>query len=158
MKSFQLQKETAPTTGGRRVRAVVLWALLGAVVGFVAYYPLAILMAGSTKAMIGTFEDWTLPAFVPLASLACAAIPFAAILRVSVERIEDWPRLLRQSLIVAAIALPVASLLAIVIFGAVRSSWQYAHDGVADWFMLSIPATTALATIISAFLRRVHAA
>jgi hypothetical protein len=158
MKSFQLQKETAPTTSGRRVRAVVLWALLGAVAGFMAYYPLAILMAGSTKAMIGTFEDWTLPAFVPLASLACAAIPFAAILRVSVERVEDWPRLLRHSLIVAAVALPVSSVLAILTFGVVRSSWQYAHDGVADWFMLSIPVATALAVVVSGLLRRDHAA
>ena len=158
MKSFQLQKETAPTTSARRVRAVVLWALLGAAGGLPAYYLLATLMAGSTKAMIGTFEDWTCPAFVPLAALACAAIPFAAILRFSGDRVEDWSRLMRESLVVALVALPASSLLAITIFGAVRSSWHYAHDGVADWFMLSIPVTTAAVIIVAAFLRRDHAA
>lgn len=157
MKSFQRQKETAPTTSGGRCRKILLWAFLGAALGFMGYHPLAILMAGNTKAMIGTFEDWTLPAFVPLSALACAAIPFATMLRLSSARAEGWSRMLRGSLILAAFALPVASVLAIILFGAVRSSWQYEHDGVADWFMLSIPVATAVAVVVSALLMRNHA-
>ncbi len=158
VKSFQLQREKAPTTGGGRLRVVALWALLGAVIGFIIFYPLAILMAGSIKAMISTFEDWTWPAFVPLSALACAAIPFAAILRCSGEQVEDWSRLMRRSLIVAAVALPLSSLLAMLIFGIVRGSWQYAHDGVADWFILSVPVATAVAVVVSGLLRGYHTA
>ncbi len=142
----------APATGGQRVGACVLWVILGAVVGFLACYPLGILMVGSAKATIGIFQDRTLPVFVPLASLAGAAIPFAAILRARVGRGEDWRQLLRQSVIVAVIATLLSSLLAIIIFGIVRRSLMFAHDGVADCFMLSIPVITALAVVISQFV------
>jgi O-antigen/teichoic acid export membrane protein len=111
-------------------------------------------MVGSTKAMIGTFEDWTWPAFVPLFSIACGAIPFAAILRSRHKRVDNWSRLLLQSVIVSVVALIVSGVLAMVVFDIVRSSWQYAHDGVADWFILSIPATTALVVVGSGVFRK----
>ncbi len=154
MALFRLPKETAPTSTSGRAGAVAIWALFGAVVGFMAYYPLAILLTSSTKRMIAVFEDWTWPAFVALTAVASAAIPFTAILRLSGGRVEDWSRLLRAFLIVAAVAFPLSTLIALVIFGIVRSSWQYQHDGVADCFLLAIPVATAVAVVVSGLVRR----
>jgi len=132
---------------------VVLWALGGAAIGFLGFIPTALLFAGSFKALFVT--GWVLLLFVLIAAFTSAAIPLLAMLRLRDRRAHEWPRFIRRLLVAVAVALPCFIVVAVVVFGIVRSSWQYEHDGVADRFLLSISLATAVVVILVGLLTKI---
>ena len=93
-------------------------------------------------------------AFVMLAALACAVIPVARIGNHGAASVQGSSHMLSISVLVALIAAVVSSILAITTFHAVRASWEYMHDGVADRFILSVPVITGVVVVISSVLSR----
>ena len=136
---------------------VLLWALLGALVGLVSFVPLATIMLGSKNAVFGTVGVHTHLQFLPLASVAFASIPLAAMIRSGADR--DYARLLWQSMLLAGISLPITVAVAWLLLAAARFvvdrvPWWNWREGVVDYFLLGVPVIVAMVVLGSCYAKR----
>jgi Mn2+/Fe2+ NRAMP family transporter len=157
MKSFHLRKEATPNAVNERLAVVLLWALLGALVGLVSFIPLAAIILGSRNAVFGTVDGRTHLQFLPLSAVAFASIPLAAIIRSGAER--DYSRLLWQSMLLAGMSLPLTVVFAYLLLAAARFvvdkvPWWNWREGVVDYFLLGVPVIVALVVLGSGYAKR----
>ena len=161
MRTFHFEKEARPSSVKEHIAVLLLWALLGAMVGVMSFLPLVAIILGNSSSNAGlaaVISRTALP-FVALSTLASIAIPGSALLYSNAA--GNYSRLIWRSLSIAGMSILLVIAIShfafsevVQTFMPVTTPWVLWRNDVLGCFLLAAPAIVAVSVLVLGRVKR----